>query len=277
MAKVLIFLTANSNLEAVTTPPTPHNALGSGGLGYPGSTDDATIAAGHMITLNAGAGVNNLTLAGGSNVGLLMLNGNTLSINGTLNASPAPGANTILGGGLVRFVGGSRALFGVGWDATTPSWNLEIALTPGATGTSAVPVKAGTIVIASGTFETSSDVRPDNNAANSGTLTIASDATLRVGGNIARTTTVTDQCLSVTVNGVLEQSGSNLSALNININSGGVYRRTGSSGTTVTGALNYAAGSTLEYAGGASQTTGTELAATVHHLTISNASGVTLG
>ncbi|MBI4675432.1 MAG: hypothetical protein HY741_27625, partial [Chloroflexi bacterium] len=46
---------------------------------------------------------------------------------------------------------------------------------------------------------------------------------------------------------------------------------------TVTGALNYAAGSTLEYAGGASQTTGTELAATVHHLTISNASGVTLG
>jgi hypothetical protein len=247
----------------------------------PGASDDVIIQSGHTVTVDVDSSVNNITLLGANSGTRLTLNA-VLTIWGTMNADVTnPTTILITGSGSARFVGESRALFGTNWGANPPGWNLEIALNADAVGTASTNVKAGTIIVNSGTFQVGStgntrDLRPDNGSDYSGVLVIDSGATLIVYGYISRTGTETAQCASITVDGTLQLGGRYISAVNINVNNGGWFRSTRAAGHTVTGSLTYAVGSTLEYAGTAAQTTGSELTSSIYNLVVNNTSGVSL-
>jgi len=251
------------------------------GEGVPGASDDVIIQSGHTVTVDVDSSVNNITLLGANSGTRLTLNA-VLTIWGTMNADVTnPTTILITGSGSARFVGESRALFGTNWGANPPGWNLEIALNADAVGTASTNVKAGTIIVNSGTFQVGStgntrDLRPDNGSDYSGVLVIDSGATLIVYGYISRTGTETAQCASITVDGTLQLGGRYISAVNINVNNGGWFRSTRAAGHTVTGSLTYAVGSTLEYAGTAAQTTGSELTSSIYNLVVNNTSGVSL-
>jgi len=260
----------------------------SAASGLPASGNTVYISGGDTVTLDANGACKNLILYNASNGMRLTLNDAcTLSVSGTLTSGGGlPNAALIKGGGLARFVGVSRPLFGSTWSANPPVWRFEVALDPGAVGTSSSGVKAGQITVSSGAFivGTSSghDLRPDSNSAGTGSVRVASGATLAVLGNISRTGTATAQCALVDVDGTLKLGGRNISATNVNINSGGKLvsaRNETPRGHVVTGTLTYATGSTLEYNSGTpdfGQATGGELTSTVHNLVINNPAGDTL-
>ncbi len=254
----------------------------------PTASNTVYIRGADSVTLDANGACKNLILYNASNGMRLSLNSAcTLLVSGTLTSGGGlPSSALIKGAGLVKFVGGSRPLFGSTWSANPPYWRFEVALDPGAVGTASSAVKAGQIIISSGTFtvgtSSSHDLRPDSGSTGTGSLRVASGATLAVLGNISRTGTATTQCALVDVNGTLKIGGRNISATNININNGGKLVSTRNEtprGHVVTGTLSYASGSTLEYNSGTSdfvQATGGELTAEVHNLLIKNPAGDSL-
>lgn len=256
--------------------------------GLPASGNTVYISGGDTVTVDVNGACKNLILYNaGSGMRLSLSPSCTLSVNGTLSsADNLPGTVLIKGEGLLRFVGGSRPLFGSTWSANPPAWRFEVALDPGATGTSSSGVKAGQIIINSGSFivgtASGHDLRPDSNSVGTGSVRVASGATLAVLGNISRTSTATAQCALIDVNGTLKLGGRNISATNININSGGKLvsaRSETPRGHRVTGTLTYTSGSTLEYNSGTvnfAQATGGELTPAVHNLVINNPAGDTL-
>lgn len=241
----------------------------------PTSADSVTIPLGVTLSLNADGDVGDLTLAT-PGTRLSLDAGVALNVYGTLVTTGTTTSATISGAGRVRMVGGSRTLFAPNWGAGSSGLRLEIALDDGAVGVSAQAIKGGEILISSGSYSTTADVRPDNGAANTGRLDVAAGATLITAGNIERTSTNGTQAASILISGTLESSGAYISANTISITNGGLLRVKRSAGLNIAGAINYAAGSTLEYAGNVAQTTGGELTTTVANLTIANVAGVTL-
>lgn len=241
----------------------------------PTSADAVTIPLGVTLTLSADGDVGDLTLAT-PGTRLTLGDATTLTVYGTLVTTGTTTSATITGSGRLRMAGVSRTLFAPNWGAGSTGLRLQIALNEGAVGTSSQAIKGGEILISSGTYSTTTDVRPDNGSENTGRLDIASGATLITAGNIERTGTAGTQAASVIVSGTLESSGARISANTITIASGGRLRVKRTTGLTIAGAIGYAAGSTLEYAGSAAQTTGGELTTTLASLTVANAAGVTL-
>jgi len=224
--------------------------------GVPGAGDDIIIQAGHTVTVDVNATVNNIMLQGASSGTRLTLNnGITLVVNGTLNSDNSPGVNIISGNGLLKFAGGTRALFGENWGASPRNWNLEIALESNATGTSSGRnIKAGTIVISSGTFE-GVDVHADQGAENSGSLTVAEGATLSAT-NIQRTGT--SNTAIVTNNGTIEIRGTGQIKTNSLINNGTLKQTQNVNGSTDVNLFN-----TGGYGGLTINASGSDLGSTV--------------
>jgi hypothetical protein len=250
--------------------------------GIPSSNDSVIINSSHTITVTAAASVKGLRLLGASGTRLIVNDGVTLTIYGSLSSDTTGFSSTIiktLGTGKVKFVGSSRRLFETNWAANPQYWTLEIALNPGSVGTSASSnIKAGTLIISSGTLEISGDVRPDSGVGITGKLYIKSGAMLKVGGDIRRVSGTRDTCKLIQIEGTLEMAGSMIVAENIVVKNGGVFKSTRTNGHTIRGtlAISYESGSTLEYAGITAQTTGQELSPNVSNLKISNSAGVTL-
>jgi hypothetical protein len=208
--------------------------------GIPDADDNVTILATHTITLDANSSVNNIILSGTSGTRLATENF-ILEVNGTLEGDGTSQSTTHItsGTGKVKFIGSSRALFGSNWSASPHSWRLEIALDIGETGTASTAVKAGDIIITSGTFSLPGELRPDKGAANTGTLTVETGATLIVGTRLSRTGTANTPFESLTLNGTgkLTLTGNNTS----------VFPTTGLT-------TSFSATSTVEFTGTGSQT-----------------------
>jgi hypothetical protein len=262
--------------------------------------------------LNGDAACNNLTLQGASTGTRLEIGNFVLTVYGTLSADGTNLSTSLITTGTTGkliFVGTSRALFGSNWAANPPGWRFEVWLNSDATGTASTNIKGGDIFITSGTFSVGTsaskkDLRPDGGSPNTGNLTVSYGATLIVSGNISRTATLTAQCNSITINATLEIGGTNMSALNTTVNSGGILRSTTTSATsafTVTGNLTISNNATLgiahpngvdgitvsgtkffdpnanfEFNGTSAQITGTSMPTTVNDLVINNPAGVTL-
>lgn len=277
---LIAVLTANAQTTYSSSTSGNWNTSGTWSpSGIPSSSDSVVINSNHTITVTEDASVKWLKLLGaGSGTRLTINDGVTLTIYGSLSGDNPPSQSLIKtnGSGKVKFVGGSRQLFQTSWGANPQHWTLEIALDPGAIGTSASSnIKAGTLIISGGILDISGDVRPDSGSGK-GKLYIYSGAMLKVGGNIRRTSTSGSQCELVQIEGILEISGSEISAGNIVVKSGGIFRSKRTNGHTINGLLSYESGSVLEYAGTSAQTTGGELTSSVSNLKINNSAGVTL-
>ncbi len=278
----------DGNWSSTSTWDQWNGSIWTAAYGLPSSGNTVYISGGDTVTLDVNGACKNLILCNAGSGMRLSLNPScTLSVSGTLSsADNLPGSALIKGEGLIRFIGGTRALFGSTWSANPPGWRFEIALEPGSVGTSSSSIKAGQMNISSGTFvvgtSSNNDLRPDSGSAGTGSVRVASGATLAVLGSISRTSTGTAQCALVDVDGTLKVGGRNISAVNINVNSGGKLvsaRAETPRGHIVTGTLTYASGSTLEYNSGTAdfaQATGGELTPAVHNLVINNPAGDTL-
>jgi hypothetical protein len=241
----------------------------------PTNADAVRIPLSVTLTVGADSDVGDLTLET-TGTRLSLGAGTTLNVYGTLVTTGTTTSSNIIGSGRVRLVGASRTLFAPNWGAGSTGLRLEIALDNDAVGASGQAIKGGEILIGSGTYNTTADVRPDNGGEGSGRLDIAAGATLITTGNIERTGTAGSQAASVIVSGTLESSGARISANAITLADGGRLRVKRNIGLTIAGAINYVTGSTLEYAGSTAQTTGGELTTNVANLTVANVAGVTL-
>ncbi|NOU17845.1 MAG: T9SS type A sorting domain-containing protein [Bacteroidales bacterium] len=272
----------------------------AGGTTFPGSGDNVTVPLSWTVTLTANAACNNLTLLGTTGT-RLAIGDYTLSVNGTLNGPSSSFINNVIittgTSGELKFVGGSRALFGANWSASHTSawnWRCEIALNVGAIGTASTHVKMGELIVTAGTFTVGTtvaarDLRIDGDGTDgSGTVTIASGAYLIVTGSMGtRTTLTTTYCGTINIDGTLIIQGARLNGT-ININSAGVLVMKRLTNTNVvlsnpTNNFTYAAGSTLQYdlEGSIGKiNTGAEISQAVssslYHLTVNNTNSINL-
>ncbi len=242
----------------------------------PCSTNNIIIRSSDTITVDADGSCKNATFLGANYGTRLDIDNYTLAVYGALNADGVTLNDYLIrcSSGRLKFVGGQRSLFGENWGAYGTRWRMEVALNPGDTGKSSKNIKASDIIISSGVFW-GGDVRPDSGTASTGTLSIASGATL-IARNVSRTSTATAPCHKITVNGILALTGSSVSGDSILINNGAYLRSVSVSGQIVTGVLQYDPGSTLEYAATAAQHTRQELLQIVPNILINNSTGVTM-
>ncbi len=175
------------------------------GAGTPGSADDATILSTHVVTLTQNESVNNITIQDPATNVSRLTGAFTLQVFGTLNSNATTLQDDIINSSVtIKFVGSvSRALFGANWAAGTTGLVFEVALDSGTTGTNTLGtnIKGRTITITSGTFNVSGELRADQGAPNTGTLTIATGGTLIVSGRLSRTSTDNVPFASFTING----------------------------------------------------------------------------
>jgi hypothetical protein len=204
--------------------------------GVPTATDNVFIEAGHTITVDGNFACANLNI---STTGVLAVGANVLMVNGKLRSytgvapgvsTSSPGATSITNTSGKTVFTFADSIVKVGeWGATAHSWRAEFAIAGAGVGSIGGNFKAGDIIISNGTLSTSNDIRPDNNSANTGSLTINTGARLRFtgGGNIRRTGTAGTPCASVTVDGTLEYNSSTggLFAVTRNINGTVAYTR----------------------------------------------------
>jgi uncharacterized Zn-binding protein involved in type VI secretion len=188
----------------------------------PGASDDVYIRSGDKVTLTQDESVRDLHLNNTSGQQRLVTGAYTLSVNGKMRAfsGDPPGTSgdssstlnwiNTSGGGKIKLVDTSRTVFNSGeWSADARGWKLEIALNSGQTASAQTNVKAGEILITSGTLSmATNDLRPDGGSAGTGTLTIGSGATLVISGAIARTGTANEPFATFTNNGTLNTSNS---------------------------------------------------------------------
>lgn len=231
---------------------------GSDADGIPDADDDVTIAAAHTVTLDVNGAVNNVTLNGTSGT-RLAIGAFVLDVNGTLNGPSSSFTNNVIttGSGRLKFVGGSRALFGTNWAAAPANWRVEIALTSGSEGTASTNVKAGDLIVSSGTFNSAGEIRIDKGSDNNGTIVVASSGTLIAQSRLGvRTSSQNTYCASIDVFGILEyRNGSFFNGNAITIRNGAtlrINRNTNAAiSTNPTGVATYnflyEPGSVLEY------------------------------
>lgn len=208
--------------------------------GIPDADDNVTIGSTHTITVDANAACNNLTLLG-AGLGTRLAIGNfTLEVSGTLNGDNTSLSASLItsGTGRLKFIGSSRALFGSNWGGNPPSWRFEVALNSGQIGTASTNIKAGDIIISSGTFSLG-ELRPDKNSANTGTVTIEDGAILSISTRLSRTSDANIPFASLTINGngKLIINGTSGNALPVVVGGFPVY--------------TYSSGAQIEYQGGA--------------------------
>lgn len=231
---------------------------GSDADGIPDADDDVTIAASQTVTLTANAACNNLTLNGTSGT-RLAITSFVIDVNGSLTGPNTNFTNSVITttSGRLKFVGGSRALFSSTWAAAPASWRVEVALTSGATGTASTNVKMGELIISSGTFDCTNEIRIDGGSNGTGSVTVASPGTLIARNRLGeRTGSSGTYCGTIDVFGTLEfRNGSFLSGQTINIRNAATLRINRSVSTAIstnpTGAATYnflyEPGSNLEY------------------------------
>jgi hypothetical protein len=220
---------------------------GSDADGIPDADDNVTIASANTITVDANSACNNITLNGAATGTRLAIGNFTLEVSGTLNGDGTNLSATLItsGTGRLKFIGNSRALFGASWGGNPPSWRFEVALTAGQTGTASTSVKAGDIIITSGTFDLGvNELRPDNNVANTGSLTIEDGAVLRCL-RLSRTGTANTPFASMTMNGTAKLQLNSATASTLN------YLPAVAGGFPV---YTFGAASTIEYVGASSGT-----------------------
>ena len=173
----------------------------------PGSTHTVYIQSAHKVTLTENEACGDLHICQGATgssstlLGIIVLGGNTLSVNGQLReyygtVGTIPGATGTSGfsiypftaatGGKVSIVGNSRNLFnGTTWNATigtpaTGAFPLSIDVSAGQTVTLNSGMKVSSCAVNSGTLDiVSVSFRLDNGTAGQGDVTIASGARLR--------------------------------------------------------------------------------------------------
>lgn len=133
----------HAQITSAATGNWSDGATWAGGVST-GASDNVIIATGHTVTLTANTAFNNLTLNGANSGTRLALSDYTLEVSGTLNADGTTLSSSLITSvaGKLKFIGNSRALFGVNWAANPPSWRFEVALNSGQTG------RASTNVIA---------------------------------------------------------------------------------------------------------------------------------
>ncbi len=229
--------------------------------GVPGAGDNVTILINHIITLTADAACNNLTInISGPTVGFLSTGAFTLQINGVLSSSSVSSPGNIIstsGGGIVKFVGAGRALFGT-WGPFNINWRCEVALNAGQTGTSGTAThKFGYLKISSGIFDCTGELRIDSSGGNGkGIIDIDANATLIAENNIGnRSSDLTTFSRQIIINGTLEINNNvlslNFNSQNIFVNDGGILRIKSSQNAGIksvaTANFVYAPNSTLEY------------------------------
>ncbi|MBS1731194.1 MAG: T9SS type A sorting domain-containing protein [Bacteroidetes bacterium] len=179
----------------------------------PDADDNVTILDGNTITVTDNQAVNSLTLQG-LTATALNVNGATLNIYGTLSGPSSNFTNDILrtnASGLIKFVGGSRSLFGLwSYGSTTAAWlwRMEVALDDGATGTGGA-LRASFLHFSSGIFSVS-EMRCDSTFTDgTGTIIIDKGATVRFSSAIGTRFPFFNGpswCRSITVNGVLQST-----------------------------------------------------------------------
>jgi hypothetical protein len=242
----------------------------------PCSTNNIIIRSSDTITVDADGSCKNATFLGANYGTRLDIDNYTLAVHGTLNADGVTLNDYLIrcNSGRLKFVGGARALFGENWGAYGTRWRMELALASGDTGTSSKNIKAADVIISSGVFR-GGDVRADSGLVSTGTLSVASGASL-IARNISRTSSGSATCRRIAVDGILELYGSNIAGDSILVNNGAVLRSSYYLGHGVAGVLQYAGGATLEYAGTSAQHTRQELLTVMPNIVINNASGVTM-
>jgi hypothetical protein len=184
-----ITTTGNGNWSAGTTWSTGT---------VPTASDNVFIQLGHNVTVDIPiASCNDLNINIGTAT-VITIGSNTLEVSGKLRGysglvgtipgtSAAPTSAAIIttsGVGKLKFIGLTRNITNTGeWAANPSSWNCEFALNAGQEGTLSPGFKAGVIDIVSGTLIANSGLRADGGSAGSGTLTVRSGATLRIGNS----------------------------------------------------------------------------------------------
>lgn len=242
----------------------------------PCSTNNIIIRSSDTITVDADGSCKNATFLGANYGTRLDMDNYILAVHGMLNADGVTLNDYLIrcSSGRLKFVGGQRTLFGENWGAYGTRWRMEMALTPGDTGTSSKNIKAADIIVSSGVFR-GGDVRADSGLVSTGTMSIAAGASL-IARNISRTSSGSATCRRIAVDGTLELYGSNIAGDSILVNNGAVLRSSYYLGHGVAGVLQYANGATLEYAGTSAQHTRQELLTLMPNIVINNASGVTM-
>ncbi len=211
--------------------------------GLPDANDSVIIRCADAVVLTADAYCVNFTI---QNLGTpivatpLALGNYTLQLSGTLNGPNTTYNTNIItsANGRVKFVGGSRALFGSNWNNLYPyNWRVEVALNQGALGYSPKSIKVGDFELTSGNFElrlpasyTFFDLKIDKGPSfgnGYGTLYVAPGcklACMRCGqrkGDVGAINDDSTYCQSIDVYGELEVHGGFLSGSSINIRNGG--------------------------------------------------------
>lgn len=187
--------------------------------GVPAANDNVFIEAGHTITVDGDYACANFNI---STTGVLTVGASILTINGKIRAytgaypgtsstNPAVTCITTTTGKVVFTLAGAITSTGE-WGANPHSWRAEFDISGGGTATIATNFKAGDIIISGGTLNVGgNDLRPDKNAANTGTLTIDDGAKVQfTSGRIQRTGTAGTPCLTITINGTLEYTGTTI-------------------------------------------------------------------
>jgi len=168
----------------------------------PTASSNVYIQAGHTVTVDiASVSCNDLHL---NITGVLAIAGNIVELSGKLRAytgtttitagadgtfysgqinttSVGNSITTTTGVGKLKVIGNTRSITYTGeWGNNPANWDVEFAPTAGQTFTIQTGFKAGNITVASGTvLSTSTDLRPDGGALNTGSLTVKSGAALQ--------------------------------------------------------------------------------------------------
>ncbi len=282
----------------------------AGGV-VPGNTDAAVILAGASVTVTAGATVGSITFSNNSSsTATLTVNpGITLTVTAGVTNENAATINTsvlIQGAGTLNCaslaVGGTTTPTPASSDFTATltstisnlsvSGNLTVKALYNSTQSAA---NQGTFALASGSATVAGGVvfvtvplfGPTLTLATgsqNGTLTLSGSTPFTITGGGSSTFTANGTNATVTYSGTAQTvqgatyqnlflSGSGIKTISgVNVN--GTFSMRGTA--TASAAPTYGAGSTLEYNGSATQTSGPELTANLPNLSINNANGVTV-
>ena len=183
---------------------------GSDEDGIPDADDDVTIMNTHIISIPAETTVNcnNITVAGGSATSISMIGENSiLNIHGSLSATTAPTAGNFIDctahvtAKAIFKRSTSGALITGTWGTFGEKARVEIDLPTDVIGSVTVAVKFRELIVKSGTFSTTGEIRPDEGTANTGKVTIEDGATLLTTSRFSRTGTTNTPFGSLTING----------------------------------------------------------------------------
>jgi len=240
----------------------------------PTASSNVYIQAGHTVTVDiASVSCNDLHL---NITGVLAIAGNIVELSGKLRAytgtttitagadgtfysgqinttSVGNSITTTTGVGKLKVIGNTRSITYTGeWGNNPANWDVEFAPTAGQTFTIQTGFKAGNITVASGTvLSTSTDLRPDGGALNTGSLTVKSGASLQFSNAAITIQRVSAAgvgahfgSLTVEAGGTLEFSGTSspiIAAGAIAFNGAVIYSGAGNQNLAIKGAANTAA------------------------------------